>query len=67
MPTHDEYNDAMDAVVRLFDLRENYAKAKCELDRIESEMDMLRLRAWSVLHCARNGDAAATKSEGEPK
>ena len=67
MPTHDEYNDAMDAVVRLFELRENYAKAKRELDRIESEMDMLQRRAGSVLHRAQTGDAAATENEGEAK
>ena len=67
MPTHDEYNDAMDAVVRLFELRENYAKAKCELDRIESEMDMLKRRAWGVLHRALAGDAATNENEGEAK
>ena len=34
MPTHDEYNNAMVSVVRLFELREDYADAKRELYRI---------------------------------
>ena len=58
MPTSQELEEAMEAVTRLFEMRENYAKAKAELDRLEREMDDLHKKVWHTLYRTKTGEAA---------
>ena len=62
MPTSQELEEAMEAVTRLFEMRENYAKAKAELDRLEREMDDLHKKVWHTLYRTKTGEAAGAAS-----
>ena len=44
----EQIGEAMDAVTRLYDLRETYARTKEELNRIEHEMHDLHQKVWST-------------------
>lgn len=65
-PTHDELQDAMDAVSRLYDLRETYARVKTEMDRLETEMFNLQKKVSHTLYRVQTSEAATT-TEGEAK
>lgn len=45
----EQLDEAMDAVTRLYDLRETYARTKEELNRIEREMHDLHRKVWSTI------------------
>lgn len=62
-PTHDELQDAMDAVSRLYDLRETYMKVKTEMNRLETEMFGLQQKVWHTLYRVQTSEAATTKPE----
>ena len=61
--TKEDIKTAMDAVLRLYDLREEYARAKAELNRLEDEMEHMKSYAWSVLNNIEQG----MEKKGEPK
>ena len=63
MPTHDELKDAMDAVTRLYDLRETYARARTELDRLEREMNGLQKKVWHTLYRVQKAEADESEAK----
>ena len=65
-PTHDELKDAMDAVNRLYDLRETYVRVKTEMERLETEMFGPQQKVWHTLYRVQTSEAATT-TEGEAK
>lgn len=63
-PTAHDIQEAMSDLTRLYDMREEYARAKKEIDCLESSMSRLHKKVWSVLNALSEDKALEEHKEG---
>ena len=64
LPTAQDIQEAMSDLTRLYDMREEYARAKKEIECLESSMSRLHMKVWSVLNKLAEDKALEEHKEG---